>query len=940
MGRRLSVELWRAGEELVPSLRMVTERTGHRHRADFISLARSDAVPGNTLHILVIRTRRMRRPDRSRRLPDLPVVRGDHGALTHLQRLEAESIHIMREVAAEAENPVMLYSIGKDSAVMLDLAMRAFYPAKPPFPLLHVDTTWKFREMYEFRDRIVRELGVELLVHVNREGVAMNVNPFDHGSGAYADVMKTEALKQALDEHGFDVAFGGARRDEERSGAKERIFSFRTAMHTWDPKNQRPELWRLFNSRKRKGESILVFPLSNWTELDVWLYIYRHAIPIVPLYLAAERPVVEREGTLIMVDDERFPLRSDEHPELRKVRFRTLSCYPLSGAIESDADTVAAIVQEMLVTTSSERQGRLIDHDGTASMERKSLVRLLLCGSVDDGKSTLIGRVLYETLALYADQLATLESESRKRGTADGEQCTRNMVTDASTADCAVILIDAGKGVLRQTRRHSYLVDLLGIPEIVVAVNKMDQVGYAQETFAAIEREYGEMAARIGLKRFTCIPISALRGANVLHSGEQMPWFTGPSLMEHLEAIEVQRPALEAPFRMPVQWVNRTADFRGFAGTVVSGTVAPGDSIVVAPSGRESRIARIVTYDGDLEQATAGQSVTVTLAEQIDTSRGDVIAAVQSPPQVSDLLQATIVWMHEEPMLPGRSYVMRIGSKTVAATVAPLKYKLNVDSLEHVAATKLELNEIGVCDLELSQPVAFDHYADNRDTGSFILIDRITNDTVGAGLIKFALRRAQNIRWQALTIDRAARAEGMRQTPCVLWCTGLSGAGKSTIANRVEAELHRRGQHTYLLDGDNVRHGLNRDLGFTDADRVENIRRVAEVAKLMVDAGLIVITSFISPFRSERQMARALFEPGQFFEVFVDTPLAVAEERDPKGLYKKARRGELRHFTGIDSAYEPPERPEIRLDTTTLSAPESARLVLDTLEARGLVARS
>jgi bifunctional enzyme CysN/CysC len=613
--------------------------------------------------------------------------------------------------------------------------------------------------------------------------------------------------------------------------------------------------------------------------------------------------------------------------------------------------------------------------------EHKSLLRFLLCGSVDDGKSTLIGRVLYETHALYADQLAALEADSRRAGTqgdeldfallTDGlaaereqgitidvayrhfsterrhfivadapghEQYTRNMVTGASTADCAVILIDARKGVLRQTRRHSYIVRLLGIPHVVVTVNKMDQVDYSQETFTGIEREYAELAERIGLEKFTCLPVSALRGDNVLHRGERMPWFHGPSLMDYLETVEVDQPMLDAPFRMPVQWVNRASDdFRGYAGTIVSGVVAPGDSILVAPSGRESRIERIVAYDGDLESASAGQSVTLTLTEEVDSSRGDVIAALAAPPQVADVLQAAIVWMHEDPLLRGRSYVMRIGSKTVTATVAPLKYKLNVDSLEHVAATKLELNEIGVCDLELSQPVAFDPYAENRDTGSFILIDRITNDTVGAGLIQFALRRSQNIRWQALTVDQAARAGVMHQTPCVLWFTGLSGAGKSTIANRVEAELHRRGQYTYLLDGDNVRHGLSRDLGFTDADRVENIRRVAEVAKLMLDAGLIVLVSFISPFRSEREMARGLFESDQFFEVFVDTPLAVAEERDPKGLYKKARRGELRHFTGIDSPYEPPERPELRLQTTSLSAPAAAREVLAMLEGRGLL---
>jgi bifunctional enzyme CysN/CysC len=638
----------------------------------------------------------------------------------------------------------------------------------------------------------------------------------------------------------------------------------------------------------------------------------------------------------------------------------TLSDADRSGRVESGPSDIAELL---------------------AAHERKTLLRLLLCGSVDDGKSTLIGRLLYETQALYADQLAALEADSQRSGTqgdeldfallTDGlaaereqgitidvayrhfsterrhfivadapghEQYTRNMVTGASTADCAVILIDARKGVLRQTRRHSYLVSMLGIPHVVVAVNKMDQVDYSPERFAEIERDYLDVTERIKLPHVTCIPVSALRGENVLVRGERTPWYHGPSLMEYLEDIEVERPMLDSPFRMPVQWVNRaSSDFRGFAGTVVSGTVRPGDEIVVAPSGSRSRVKRIVTQDGDLAVATAGQAVTVTLGEEIDASRGDVIAAGDEPPGVTDLIQATIVWMHEEPMLRGRSYLIRVGSRTATATVAPLKYKLNVDSLEHVAANKLELNEIGVCDLELSAPVAFDPYRENRDTGAFILIDRITNDTVGAGMIEFALRRAQNIRWQELTVDRGARAAAMHQNPCVLWLTGLSGAGKSTIANRVEAELHRRGHHTYMLDGDNVRHGLNRDLGFTDADRVENIRRVAEVAKLMMDAGLIVLVSFISPFRSERQMARALFDEGQFFEVFVDAPLAVAERRDPKGLYKKARRGELQHFTGIDSPYEAPSNPEIRLDTTSLSALDATGAVLELLEVQGVL---
>ena len=551
-----------------------------------------------------------------------------------------------------------------------------------------------------------------------------------------------------------------------------------------------------------------------------------------------------------------------------------------------------------------------------ATLEAES-VRLLVCGSAGDGKSTLIARLQNEADVVPADQLTAMH------------------------ADCAVILIDARKGVLTQTRRHGYLVALLRIPQIVLAVNKMDLVDYSEARFREVERDFAEFTARIGVDAVPCIPISGLRSENLLRHSERTPWYDGPTLLDTLESVETGQRAITGPFRMPVQSVNRSSsEFRGFAGTVVSGIVSPGDEVVVAPSMRTTRIARIVTNDGDLEVASAGLAVAVMLTDEVDAGRGDMIAGRRQPPRVADQLEATIVWMHEEPMLRGRSYLMRIGSRTLKATMSPLKYKLNVDSLEHVAATKLELNDIGVCDLELSEPVAFDHYEEIRDTGSFILIDRITNDTVGAGLIEFALRRSQNIRWQHLTVDRSARAEIMRQTPCVIWLTGLSAAGKSTIANHVEAALHSRGHHTYLLDGDNVRHGLNRDLGFTDADRVENIRRVAEVAKLMVDAGLIVLVSFISPFRTERETARGLFDPGRFFEVYVDTPLQVAEARDPKGLYKKARRGELQNFTGIDSPYEPPEDPELRLETVLGSASDAAGSVIEFLEQRGLVPRA
>jgi bifunctional enzyme CysN/CysC len=631
-------------------------------------------------------------------------------------------------------------------------------------------------------------------------------------------------------------------------------------------------------------------------------------------------------------------------------------------------------------------QGSVADPGDFGALVRahnaKTLVRFVMCGSVDDGKSTLIGRLLYESQALFADQLAALEADSKTHGTQgdeldlalilDGlaaereqgitidvayrhfssetrhfivadapghEQYTRNMVTGASTADCAVILVDARKGVLTQTSRHSYLVSLLGIRGVSLAVNKMDLVDYSQERFDEIEAEYRSFAGQLGLERITCIPVSALKGENVLSGSTAMPWYRGPTLMRYLDEVEVDQERMQAAaFRLPVQWANRpNLDFRGYAGTIAGGCVAPGDRVVVAPSGRETRVTRIVTYDGDLNEAVAGQSITVTLADELDVSRGDVIAHADAPPGVADQFEATVVWMAEQPLLPGRGYLMRIGCKTVTATVAPLKYKLNINTLEHLAATKLELNEIGVCGVECSQPIAFDPYLENRDTGAFILIDRITGDTVAAGLIHFALRRSLNVRWQAVTVNKQARATILHQRPVALWLTGLSGAGKSTIANLIESELHRRGHHTYLLDGDNVRHGLNADLGFTQADRVENIRRVAEVARLMVDAGLIVVVSFISPFRAERRMARALFDEDEFYEVFVDTPLAVAEKRDPKGLYKQARRGGLKNFTGIDSPYERPEHPEIRIATTKLTAVDAARSVIERLEAERVI---
>ena len=616
--------------------------------------------------------------------------------------------------------------------------------------------------------------------------------------------------------------------------------------------------------------------------------------------------------------------------------------------------------------------------------EHTSLLRFIICGSVDDGKSTLIGRLLYESKLICEDQLTALAADSKQSGTrgdeldfallVDGlsaereqgitidvayryfstdtrkfivadtpghEQYTRHMVTGASTADLAVILVDARKGVLTQTRRHSYLVSLIGIRRVVVAINKMDLVNHSEPVYAGIERDCREFAARVGLTDVTCIPISAVHGDNVVEPSARMGWYTGPTLMHHLEHVAVGDALAMQPFRLPVQWVNRpSADFRGFAGLIVSGTVRVGDAVRVLPSGRQSHVARIIGDSRDLDAAEAGQSITVTLTDEVDVSRGDVLAAADAPPAVAKQFEATIVWMHERPMLQGRSYLMKIGAQTVSATVSPVKYSVNVNTLEHVPTKKLELNDIGVCGIELSRPVVFEPYARNRDLGGFILIDRITNTTVGAGLLHFALRRSDNVHWQALDVNKQARAEMKGQRPCIVWFTGLSGAGKSTVSNGLEKRLHALGCHTYLLDGDNVRHGLNKDLGFTEADRVENVRRVAEVAHLMADAGLIVLVSFISPFRAERRMARSLVDDGEFVEVFIDTPISVAEGRDPKGLYKKARRGELKNFTGVDSPYEVPEAPDIRIDTTTLTAEQAADLILDRLRSAGVIAVS
>lgn len=601
--------------------------------------------------------------------------------------------------------------------------------------------------------------------------------------------------------------------------------------------------------------------------------------------------------------------------------------------------------------------------------QNKSMLRFITCGSVDDGKSTLIGRLLYDSKMIFEDQLAALENDSRRVGTqgqdidfallVDGlaaereqgitidvayrffatekrkfivadcpghEQYTRNMVTGASTADCAVILIDARKGVLVQTRRHSFLCHQLGIRNLVLAVNKMDLIDYDETKFNAIVSDYAKFAESIGIESFTAVPISGLAGDNITSRSDNTDWYGGPVLIDLLETMQISNTASqEMPFRMPVQWVNRpNLDFRGFSGLIASGTVKPGDELRSLPSGKTSTVKSVVTMDGELDEAVAGQSITITLEEEIDCSRGDVLATADDPPEVADQFETTIVWMDDEPLVVGRGYWLKLGTQMVSVTIAEPKYEIDVNTMEHLASQTLNLNQIGVCEITTDRRIVFDPYTENRALGGFILIDKITNHTVGAGMLHFSLRRSQNVHWQPTDITRDHHASMKNQTPRVLWFTGLSGSGKSTIANEVEKKLALMNRHTFLLDGDNVRHGLNKDLGFTESDRIENIRRIGEVAKLMTDAGLIVLTAFISPFRADRQLVRDMIDGGEFIEIHVDTPLEVAEARDVKGLYKKAREGKLKNFTGIDSPYEPPESPEIRVNTVEMTPEEAA----------------
>ncbi len=870
-------------------------------------------------------------------------------SLSYLDRLGAEAVDVLRDAVAQAERPVLLHSLGKESSVLLHLARTAFAPGLLPFPLLHIDARVMHPELNAFR----RELGelpdVDLIGLVEQDGLAAT-------------------LERALQASGFDVAISGVRRDEGRSGSTEPVFSLRSPARPSGPASPRPELWRLYNGLKLQGESLRVFPLANWTELDVWHYIERTGIPIAPLYLAEERPVVERHGTYVLVGGGRSTVADDEGPTVRRVRFPEIGRYPLTGGIESDATTVARALDEMAYPATGRRadealSGSLASADSLDGSET-SFMRLVVCGGAGDGKSTLIDCLARRSQMLDDRAAAAPPSEraaivadnqplpdvsyhhisTRRRAlivadTLAGDGYTRNLVTGASTADCAIIVVDSTNRGLTRTRRYAFLAAALGIRHAAIAVTKMDLVEYSERVFREVEHTYGTAARELGLEDVVCIPVSGLRGDNVVERSNATAWYDGPTVAEYVETVEIDRDTRRpTPFRLPVQWVSPPETTSGgLAGTVAGGVVRRGDPVGVYPANLRSTVATIIGSNGEVDAATSGQTVMLTLTDDVDPERGSMLAAVDAPPQIADQFEAMVFWLSDEPMLQGRTYLLRVGTNVVDATITPLKYKVNLETLEHVAARQLDVNELGVCAIELSSPIAFDPYVENRHTGGFILIDRLTYETVGAGLLRFALRRSSNVRWQIHEIDKRTRAVAKHQQPCVLWLTGLSGAGKSTIADLVERKLQGRGYHTYLLDGDNVRHGLNKDLGFTDADRVENIRRVAEVARLMVDAGLIVIVAFISPFASEREMARHLVEDGEFFEIFVDAPLALAEERDPKGLYLKARRGELANFTGIDSPYEPPDNPELRLDTSALVPEEAADAVIDLIERRGML---
>lgn len=855
---------------------------------------------------------------------------------SHLQALEEESIYILREVAAEFARPVLLYSMGKDSSVMLRLALKAFHPAKPPFALLHVDTTYKFREMIEFRDRVARELGLELIVHTNRDGVERGADPFRLGTQECCRLLKTAALLDAIACHGIDAAIGGARREEEESRANERVFSFRNLHGQRDPRNQRPELWSLYNGRIDKGESIRVFPLSNWTELDVWEYIEAEQIPVASLYFAKPRTMLIRDGMLISVDRPVAPQPGDRI-ETVMCRMRSLGCSYCTGAIPSQATTVAEIIAELTSSRRSERENCVIEQDQESSMQ----LRLVTAGGAGDGKSTLIGRMLYDNMGVCENQVDAVRKSSagstqgiaidvayrhfrtpRRRfiiADAPGdEQYTRNMATGASTAELAVILLDAQKGVLPQSRRHACIAALLGIRHAVVAVNKMDLVAYSQTVFDRIRADFTAVLEQLKFEEPCFIPVHALEGDNVTSASVRTPWYGGPTLLHYLETVPLPREQQATALRFPVQYVVRgEAGFRGFAGRVAAGRIRPGDPVRVWPSGQDTTVAEIVTFAGPIGEAASGARVALRLSDHLDVSRGDLLADPDRPPIVSRSFRATLFWMSDAPLHCDVPYLLKHTTRQVCASVRRILKRIDMPELLPVPSQELGLNDIAEVDIETHQPLYFDPYCANRTTGSFILIDMVSNQTVAAGMLREGLESEGP--W--LPEPRPVSPRGL-----TVWLTGLSASGKSTIGNAVQTELAARGYKTESLDGDIVRQHLCRGLGFSRKGRDENIRRIGFVAGLLTRNGVIALVSAISPYRTIRNEVKAAI--GRFLEVYVNAPLEVCEGRDPKGLYAKARRGELRGFTGVDDPYEPPEHPDVECRTDRETPAESAAKVL------------
>lgn len=874
------------------------------------------------------------------------------GALSHLRMLEAESIHILREVAAEFSRPVMLYSAGKDSSVLLRLAQKAFYPAKPPFPLLHVDTACEFREMTEFRDRTTARLGLDLMVHVAREAREEDVDPFRPGTRKCCAILESKALPDALSAGAFDAALAGARREEEASRARERIYSFHDAQGRSDPGNQRPEPWNLFNVRIEKGESVRVFPLSNWTELDVWQYIHSQNIPVVPLYFAKEREMLVR-GNLLIPFERDLPLLAGERPQMILCRMRSLGCTRCATAIRSTAATVPEIIEELRGLGRPERERRVTDHgqEGSAELKKREgrframepeLLRFTMAGGDGDGKSTLIGGLLRDSSGVHEDQLESVGGASRggrEQGipidvayryfstprrrfivadTPGHERYTCNMAAAASTAELAVILLDARKGVLPRTRRHAYIAWLLGIRHIVAAVNKMDLVGYGREVFDEIRREFVRFAERLPGCELHFIPVSALEGDNIVRRSRRMPWFEGGSLLDCLETVPAGRFASMTAFRLPVQYVIRpSGGFPSYAGQIASGSLRPGDEVLALPSGQITRVRSIRTYDGDLERAHAPMPVALCLEDPIDIRRGDMLADPARPPVAASQLRATLVWMSETPLALLRPYLVKHTSQRVCAEVTRLVSKLDLRTLEQGDAAGLRLNEIGTVELETHRPLFWDPYEQNRTTGAFVLIDPIGNRTFAAGMIDGAA-------------EHNLRRPSRNRPGLTVWFTGLSAAGKTTLSQAVRERLLAMGYQAELLDGDAFRRHLSKDLGFSRQDRDENIRRIGFVAELLTRNGGIALVAAISPYRAVRDELRARI--GNFVEVYVNAPLEVCEQRDLKGLYKKARAGQISGVTGIDDPYEPPLDPEVECLTGRESLAESVEKVLRRLE--------